>query len=33
MPKIVPEAMTEDMENDDNEDELFDENLLNTSQE
>lgn len=25
--------MTEDMENDDNEDELFDENLLNTSQE
>jgi hypothetical protein len=31
VPKIVPEAMTEDMEND--EDELFDENLLNTSQE
>lgn len=31
VPKIVPEAMTEDMEND--EDELFDENLMNQSTE
>lgn len=32
-PKIVPEAMTEDMEQENEDDELFDETLLNQSTE